>query len=52
MKTNSKPEVNKLIVRFDDELKNLLANDLSSFMARNPFFARRKQAQKATLSVA
>jgi hypothetical protein len=52
MKTYSKPEVSKLMIRFDDELKSLLANDLNSFMAKNPFFARRKMAAKATLSVA
>jgi hypothetical protein len=52
MKTNNKPAVDKMMIRFDDELKALLANDLSSFMARNPFFARRKNAQKVTLSVA
>ena len=53
MKTDNKPEVNKFITRrFDDELKNILANDLNSFLAKNPFFARRRQTVKATLSVA
>jgi hypothetical protein len=32
MKTNKKPAVTKLLIRFDNELKNLLAKDLKSFL--------------------
>jgi hypothetical protein len=53
MKTYKKPATSKLIMRFDNELKNILTNDLKSFMSRNPFLARKKQAAiNNTLSVA
>ncbi|MDB5006905.1 MAG: hypothetical protein JWQ84_370 [Mucilaginibacter sp.] len=53
MKTYKKPAASKLLIRFDNELKNLLANDLKSFMERNPFLASKKQAMaQHTLSVA
>ena len=44
MKSYNKTAPSKLIKKFDDELKNLLANDLQLFMGRNPFFMRRKLA--------
>lgn len=44
MKSYNRTAPSKLIKKFDDELKNLLANDLQSFMSRNPFFLRRKLA--------
>jgi hypothetical protein len=53
MKTYKKPAASKLLIRFDTELKTLLTNDLNSFTAKNPFFARNKQAkQQSSLSVA
>jgi hypothetical protein len=53
MKTYKKPAASKLLTRFDNELKNLLMDDLKSFMAKNPFLARRKQAMaQQSLSVA
>ncbi|MDF2433755.1 MAG: hypothetical protein JWP44_3386 [Mucilaginibacter sp.] len=53
MKTYKKPAASKLLIRYDIELKNLLASDLKSFMDRNPFLASRKQAiAPHTLSVA
>jgi hypothetical protein len=53
MKTSKKPAVSKLIVRFDNELKNILANDLKSFMEKNPFISSKRQAMiQSTLSVA
>jgi hypothetical protein len=32
MKTIKKPSAKKLLIRFDNELKNLLTNDLKSFL--------------------
>ncbi len=52
MKTYKKPAVSKLLIRFDNELKELLSNDLKSFIERNPFFSSNKQATIHTLSVA
>lgn len=53
MKTYKKPATSKLVMRFDNELKNILTNDLNSFMSRNPFLARKKQDSiNNTLSVA
>ena len=46
MKSYNRTAPSKLIKKFDDELKNLLANDLQSFMGRNPFFMRRKFCAK------
>jgi hypothetical protein len=34
MKTNKKPSTNKLVTRFDNELKVLLMNDLKSVKAK------------------
>ena len=44
MKTLTKPAANKLMTRFDNELKSLLTNDLKLFMAKNPFIMSNKQA--------
>lgn len=44
MKTQTKPAANKLMTRFDNELKNLLTSDLKLFMAKNPFLMSNKQA--------
>jgi len=53
MKTQNKPATSKLIRRFDNELKNLLTNDLKSFIEKNPFLIRNKQASvQHELSVA
>ena len=53
MKTFNKPAASKLLTKFDNELKNLLANDLREFMAKNPFLRSKKQAMmQPTLSVA
>jgi hypothetical protein len=53
MKTQTKPAVNKLMTRFDNELKNLLTSDLKLFMAKNPFLISNKQAMiQQELSVA
>jgi hypothetical protein len=46
MKAYNEPAASKMIMRFDNELKRLLANDL------NPFLMRKKQALANTLSVA
>jgi len=35
MKTYNKPATSKLIVRFDNELKQLLMEDLKAFRAKN-----------------
>jgi len=43
MKVYKKSAPGKLLIRFDMELKSLLTNDLKSFLAKNPFFARNKQ---------
>jgi hypothetical protein len=51
MKTIQKPAASKLVKRFDNELRDILMNDLKSFMAKNPFL-RNKQANVQTLSVA
>ncbi|MDB4921591.1 MAG: hypothetical protein JWQ54_3574 [Mucilaginibacter sp.] len=53
MKTYKKTAASKLLAKFDNELMNLLANDLNSFMSRNPFLMSKKQAViQSTLSVA
>lgn len=52
MKTYKKPAASKLLIRFDNELKDLLTNDLKAFMERNPFFSSNKQATTHTLFVA
>ena len=53
MKAYKKPATSKLVAKFDAELKNILANDLKSFLGRNPFLASKRQAMAAsTLSVA
>ncbi|MGZ3873647.1 MAG: hypothetical protein ACXVJD_12055 [Mucilaginibacter sp.] len=53
MKTNRKPAASKLLTKFDSELMNILANDLKSFMSKNPFLASKKQAmEQSVLSVA
>ncbi|MDO3642328.1 hypothetical protein [Mucilaginibacter sp. L3T2-6] len=44
MKSYNKTAPSKLLAKFDNELKDLLASDLKSFMNRNPFFLRRKLA--------
>jgi hypothetical protein len=44
MRTQNKPATSKLVRRFDNELKDLLINDLKSFMEKNPFVMRNKQA--------
>jgi hypothetical protein len=53
MKTFNKPAVSKLVVRFDNELRDILANDLKDFLNRNPFLKRKRQENmQPTLSVA
>jgi hypothetical protein len=53
MKTYKKPAASKLLIRFDNELKELLSSDLKAFTERNPFFSSNKQANvQHTLSVA
>lgn len=53
MKTYNKPAVSKLVVRFDNELRDILANDLNEFLNKNPFLKRKRQANmQSTLSVA
>ena len=53
MKTYKKNAASKLLVKFDNELMYLLANDLKSFISRNPFLPNKKQAtEQQTLSVA
>jgi hypothetical protein len=53
MKTHKKPAASKLIVRFDNELKKILAEDLKLFTIKNPFLIRKKQVtEQQTLSVA
>ncbi|HEY5325618.1 MAG TPA: hypothetical protein VIJ27_01350 [Mucilaginibacter sp.] len=44
MKTYKKAAVGKLLIRFDNELKNILTKDLNSFMVKNPFLISNKQA--------
>jgi|HubBroStandDraft_4_1064222.scaffolds.fasta_scaffold557284_1 hypothetical protein len=44
MKTQNTPPVSRLLIRFDNELKNILTKDLKSFMAKNPFLLSNKQA--------
>jgi hypothetical protein len=51
MKTIQRPAASKLVKRFDNELRDILVNDLKSFMAKNPFL-RNKRANVQTLSVA
>lgn len=52
MKTYKKPAASKLLIRFDNELKEILSNDLKSFMERSQFFNSNKQGTTHTLSVA
>jgi hypothetical protein len=51
MKIYKKPAASKLVKRFDNELKDILMNDLKSFMAKNKFLSN-KRAIVSTLSVA
>jgi len=53
MQTSKKTATRKLLIRFDNELKNLLSSDLKLFMAKNPFMVSKKQlAVKQELTVA
>jgi hypothetical protein len=52
MKNFKRPSASKLLIRFDNELKELLTTDLKSFMEKNPFLSSNKQATRPTLSVA
>jgi len=53
MKTYKRPSATKLLIRFDNELKDILTSDLNSFMEKNRFFSSNKQATtQHTLSVA
>jgi hypothetical protein len=53
MKTLKKPAASKLLIRFDNELKDILLNDLMAFAKNNPFLMRNKQAMMpSALSVA
>ena len=52
MKTYNKPAASKLLVRFDNELKNILMNDLKSFMDRNQFLSNKQANAQSNLSVA
>jgi hypothetical protein len=38
MKTNRKPSTNKLVARFDNELKIILTNDLKAIKAKTSQF--------------
>ena len=37
MKTSQKPANNKLLIRYDNELKELLMQDLKAFRQKGPF---------------
>jgi hypothetical protein len=53
MKAIKKPAASKLLIRFDNELRDMLLNDLMNFTLKNPFSMRNKQAaMQSTLSVA
>ena len=43
MKAYKKISTSKLVMRFDNELKNLLMEDLGSFKAKNPFLNLNKR---------
>jgi hypothetical protein len=52
MKTYKRPSATKLLIRFDNELKELLSSDLKSFFEKSSFLNSNKQATQTTLSVA
>ena len=53
MKTVKKSTAKKLLIRFDNELRDLLLNDLMSFATKNPFAISNNQALvPSTLSIA
>jgi hypothetical protein len=41
MKTYKKPAISKLLIRFDNELKDMLMEDLKAFKARTPQYIPR-----------
>jgi len=47
MKTYNKPATSKLLVRFDNELKTLLMEDLKAFRAKNQFYNNNQVIVKA-----
>ena len=53
MKTYNRTAPSKLLIRFDNELKNLLSNDLLLFLEKNRFSISKTRAViPSTLSVA
>jgi hypothetical protein len=53
MKPLKKPASKKLLTKFDMELKDILLNDLKSFVAKNPFILSNPQAMgQKTLYIA
>ena len=53
MKPQKKPASTKLLTKFDMELKDILLNDLKSFIAKNPFILSSQQTMvQPTFSVA
>lgn len=51
MKMYKKPATSKLVMRFDNELKSILSNDLKAFMARNLFLGNKQANGQRTLSI-
>jgi hypothetical protein len=49
MKTSQRPATSKLLIRYDNELKNILMADLKAFKATGRFTSRNNQpaAQQA-----
>ena len=53
MKAHKKISTSKLVMGFDNELKNLLMEDLRSFKAKNPFLnLNQRAAAQQTLTAA
>ena len=44
MKTSQKPATSKLLIRYDNELKNLLMADLKAFRERGQFTGNNNQS--------
>ena len=52
MKTYKKAAARKLLLRFDNELKNLLTEDLKAFREKNQFMNNNQQTEQQQLSAA
>lgn len=52
MKTYKKPATSKLLIRFDNELKNLLTEDLRAFREKSQFMNNNQQTEQQQLSAA